>query len=259
MHPKLSWLFSALLSSSATAQGGDTGLFRFFAGRDIDYWSEGRMVHDTLKMNIANNPRDPDTDPLASFSGSNLVRSGDSVPFTWSRYEDPKLAEFWDDGGDWIPPRPFREAASDPSPENIRRYLAWQQRKALVTRRFQSALIKQDQPAVDLEATVPWRKLHIIYFYQSLCSHCQASRNFVEALKKRGVAFTFVQLDYGQNPPLHSSSIPYSESLAQRFTIEATPTWVLRIGSKTQTHVGELSMKKLSELTTSLIKEEGRS
>jgi hypothetical protein len=128
-----------------------------------------------------------------------------------------------------------------------------------VTQRFQSALVRQDQTAVDLEATIPWRKLHITYFYQSLCAHCQASQKFVGSLKKKGVAFTFVQLDYGQNPPLHSASIPYSKSLAQRFAIEATPTWVLRIGSKSQIHVGELSMKKLSELTSSLIKEEERS
>lgn len=261
MHPTFKWLFSALLSSGAAAQEGQGGLFGFFAGRNIDYWNEGRMVQDPLAVRVPDPSRgtvENAPPPGDFFSGSSVVRAADALPFTWSRYEDARLAEFWDDGGDWIPPRPFREAASNPSADNIHRYLAWQKRKAQVTQRFQQALVKQDQAALAHEWNLPWKQIQVTYFYQSMCSHCQASKGFVEDLQRKGVSFTFVQLDYGQNPPLHDPSVPYGGSLAQRFPIEATPTWVVRIGSRSLTHVGEISLKKLFDMAASLINEEGK-
>ena len=218
------------------------------------------MVLDPLTRNVIDESEatpEQHSQQASLFSGSSVVRAADALPFTWSRYDDPRLAEFWDDGGDWIPPRPFREAASNPSAENINRYLAWQRRKAQVTQRFQQALVKQDQAALEQELQLPWKQLQVTYFYQSICSHCQSSKGFVEDLQKKGVSFTFVQLDYGQNPPLHDPSVPYSESLAQRFPIEATPTWHIRLGSRSLTHVGEISLKKLFDIASSLIKEEG--
>lgn len=238
-------------SAVAEAQYGDEAFFRFFGGRDIDYWLQGKVVHDALAgvrveplptptpVNGSASSENAGSD-TKSFSGSTLVREADAKPFSWERYRDPRAPEFWDDGGDWIPPRPFREAAANPTKENIGEYLAWQGRKTTVVAKFQNALSEKALPFSD------WKKLSIAYFYQSACAHCQASMSTVDDLKMRGVKFTFVQLDYASNPPLHKPSIPYTAAWKKSFSVEATPTWILKLGDRTTTLTGSVSTEELS-------------
>lgn len=218
-----------LLSSKAWASP-----YNFFNGRDIDYWNEGRQIQNPiLSSPTLSEPQ----------IGTNLIRSQDAKPFAWENYQDPSKAEFWDDGGDWIPPRPFREAASNPTRENIRSYLNWQEQKALLVARFQKAL---DQSASQEESPIPWQEVKVLYFYQSSCPHCQGSRALIEELQKKGVVFTFVQLD--QEPPLHHPSIPYDQSWAQEFSVSVTPTWVIKYQDHVTTRTGSLSLSDFKNI-----------
>ena len=237
-------------ASVALAQYGDEGFFRFFGGRDIDYWQLGKTVHDPLSAVEAPIPKAtpvaPENASAPQFSGSTVVREADAKPFSWDKYRDPRAPEFWDDGGDWIPPRPFREAAANPTNENVGEYLAWQGRKTAVVSKFQHVLSEKAMPFSD------WKKLGIAYFYQSKCSHCQASMPTVEDAKSRGAKFTFVQLDYAENAPLHRPSIPYTEAWKNRFPVEATPTWILKLDGKTLSLTGSISIEELSRSAASL-------
>jgi hypothetical protein len=233
------------VSTTAHAQYGDEAFFRFFGNRDIDYWQTGKTVHDPLggsvdAGNIAVAPTPTATPEPKIFSGSTVVREGDTKPFSWDRYRDPRAPEFWDDGGDWIPPRPFREAAANPTSENVGEYLAWQGRKTAVVAKFQNVLSEKALPFSD------WKKLSVAYFYQSKCPHCIASMAIVEEVKMRGAKFTFVQLDYAENAPLHKPSIPYTAQWKKSFPVEATPTWILKLGERTTTLTGSVSLEELA-------------
>jgi hypothetical protein len=220
-------LLSSVLSSSALSAP-----FNFFAGRDIDYWQEGRLIKEA-----------PTQEPASErLSGPNILRSQDGKPFHWSNYQDPLKPEFWDDGGDWIPPRPFREAAASPTPENIQAYLKWQKQKAAVVAKFQAALegTPSKEPA--------WNTVKVAYFYQSACPHCQASVPLVESLRDLGVQMTLVQM--GPGAPLHEPSIPYDQTWAKEFPVSATPTWVIKQGTKVTTRSGALSMAEFKHFVS---------
>jgi hypothetical protein len=61
-----------------------------------------------------------------------------------------------------------------------------------------------------------------------------------------------VQLDAGENPPLHVPSIPYSEEWKKIFNVEATPTWSLKLGSRTETLTGAVSFDELARQAAAL-------
>jgi hypothetical protein len=239
-----------VVAASARAQAGDEGFFRFFGNRDIDYWQSGNTVHDALGGGGVVSAPTPAASPQPTpFSGSTVVREADAKPFSWDRYRDPRTPEFWDDGGDWIPPRPFREAAANPTNENVGEYLAWQSRKTAVVAKFQGALTEKALPFSN------WMALSVAYFYQAKCSHCIASMATVAEAKSRGVKFTYVQLDYAENAPLHKPSIPYTAQWKKSFPVEATPTWVLKLGERTKALTGEVSLDELAAGAASLQQE----
>lgn len=253
-----------LVAPMAFAQEGTGGLFQFFGGADIDYWREGKRVRDGLSIAGTPTPSEtpvPGREKASSFSGSTLVREADAKPFSWDSYRNVRAPEFWDDGGDWIPPRPFREAAANPTQENITQYLDWQVRKTHVVNRFQEALTlvgsKQSSQRKETQSEGPspsfsWRTLRVAYFYQSSCGHCRNSAPVVEKAQSLGAKVTFVQLDAGANPPLHRNSIAYDAAWAKSFPISSTPTWVLKVQGATETVTGELSLEKLARHATSL-------
>lgn len=252
--------------SPAFAQDGAAALFGFFDGRDIDYWVEGRLVSNPLMLGGGESPSLPSGAP---FSGSSLVRSGDSQPFTWDAYQSPKSPEFWDDGGDWIPPRPFREAVAVPTPSNIDQYLAWQGRKAEVLSKFQTALAQRaagllpKEPAKPKTAQVepqqvPWDQIKIAYFYQSSCPHCQASAETIESARRFGAQVTFIQLDHRSSPPLHTPSLPYDQDWNKAFSVTSTPTWIFSFHGQPRKHTGAMSLSELTSLVSSLTTKEQR-
>lgn len=208
---------------------------RFFDGQDIDYWSEGKQVKPFIPQ------ARPVTEKQSSLlpSGS-LIRQRDALPFDWKKYEDPKNPEFWDDGGDYVAPRPLREAVANPSQENLEKYAEWQARRVAVLAEFNRKLLLQNAAQKDSRisekktrseqsrARLNLKEVQLLYFYQSSCPHCQAAKAQVEELRRKGVQVTFIQLDSEESPPLHQPSVKYSSSLSKQFAVSATPTWVFR-------------------------------
>ena len=222
-----------LLSFSTTVAATP---FYFFGGRDIDYWREGRRVGEVPSEDSSSKETSPKDTSSKLQIGPNIIRSQDTSPFAWDNYKDPKKAEFWDDGGDWVPPRPFREAAASPTEENIRAFLRWQEQKSQVIANFQKALDHKTQKALSIN----WSEVKLAYFYQSSCPHCQASAPLVEELKKLGVQVTGVQI--GEGEPLHTPSFHYDAQWAREFQVKATPTWVIQHRGRIATLTGYITM-----------------
>jgi hypothetical protein len=217
----------------------------FFGGRDLDFWSEGRRVPSFPPSGEASKGSTTFAGAPVAPSGS-LIRQRDAQPFDWSRYSDPKNPEFWDDGGDYVAPRPLRESVAHPTPENLEAYLAWQAKRLEVVATFDAKLAEHalgilgasSSPRGDAKEKekllkknaddVRWNELDLLYFYQSSCPHCQAEKKHVEDLARRGVRVVFIQMDAGDNPPLHAGSVPYTAAHSRQFAITATPTWIFR-------------------------------
>ena len=229
------------LNASSAMQGGG-----FFNGRDLDFWSQGKRVPPYLPSDRSPEAVGRPVDALPPPSGS-IIRRRDALPFEWSRYQDPKNPEFWDDGGDYVAPRPLREAIANPTSQNLEAYLAWQAKRLDVVAAFDAKLAQSavaslgkqlpalaaGTAAAALEgeakaSPIRWHELDLLYFYQSSCPHCIAAKEQVEGLARRGVRVTFIQLDAGEQPPLHRRSVPYTRAHSDQFRITATPTWVFR-------------------------------
>ena len=211
----------------------------YFNGKDIDYWSEGKSVSSQLPKKTKLIPEN------AEFSQPHFsIRQRDSLPFDWNNYQNPSSPEFWDDGGDYIAPRPLREAVSNPTAENLDKYAAWQAKRIVLIAEFDQKLsarrgIEQAEKSKNKKgakkkiAHLNLREIQLMYFYQSSCTHCRAEKNHVESLARQGIQVTYIQLDSDTLPPLHKNSVPYSKTLSKQFQISATPTWVFRRREKT--------------------------
>lgn len=251
--------------SAVAAQDATASAFAFFGGRDLDYWNEGKTVKPFFQSKDS-------ADEVPHNETPNSIRAGDGKPFSWKNYADPTDLLFWDDGGDWVPPRPFRESAANPTAENLERYLDWQARKMAVVGHFQEALAaaalseggkSRVQATTSPRKETPtsqrmnWKAVDLIYFYQSSCPHCQAAKPVVEELRRKGVRASFVQLDAHRSPPLHAGSVPYTEAHERQFNVTSTPTWAFRLGGRTRLITGEVSLLQIeSELLSTLTGEE---
>jgi len=231
---------------------------QFFGGTDLDYWRDGPKPLSQPLYHAGNVTQEmtPTPTPIPQPSDS-VIRQKDNLPFSWKDYESPNSDVFWDDGGSYIPPRPFRIVAADPSAENVTRYLQWNEKKDQVLKRMMSAIAaqkpsvallppKQQEPKV--KKVVEWRALEVVYFYQSSCSHCQASMPLVEELKAKGARVIPVQLDWKQNPPLLAGSTRYEGELAREYPVEVTPTWVFSYRGKRFERQGEISAETLDDV-----------
>lgn len=250
MHRLLVGLNSLFLFSSiALAQdlsGRDT--ITFFGGSDLDYWREGARPMQQPLVVRPGSTATPGAQPNTTNKGS--IRARDAEPFDWRAYENPNNEVFWDDGGDWIPARPFREAAANPTADNVAKYLSWMQRKMDVSAKFERELKKQTTAPVqkknDVDDKINWNKMNVVYFYQSSCPHCQRSVSVVEDLKTKGAHVIPVQLDYKTNPPLHENSTPYEGELARNYKVNGTPMWVVSYGGRTRVLIGEKGVDEIA-------------
>ena len=273
------FLSAVLVPSAVAAAGAMTE--GFFSGSDLDFWREGKKVQPFVPPLVQKvPPRAPagtgsGAEGLPPPSGS-IIRQRDALPFDWSRYEDPSSPEFWDDGGDYVAPRPLREAVANPSPENLQRYTAWQAKRLAVLAAFGERLAqfsagvaapappapagpvgraqaRGSASAPQTATRIPWRHLDLLYFYQSSCPHCRAEKEHVEDLARRGVRVSFVQLDAGELPPLHPRSVPYTAAHSKQFGITATPTWVFRYRGQVLRLEGEQPDLALASQLSSLV------
>lgn len=278
-------LISVLVAHQAFAQSKNSKPFQYFEGKDVDYWNEGKKVKETIldELNYTNNDEKinkVEHEKKESFSGSTAIRSSDLTPFSWKKYNDPKSVEFWDDGGNWIPPRPFREAASNPTKENIDAYLNWMVRKTAVVEKFQYALknytgqnqdkgsnhvqqnvfIKKEEnkAALNNVSDFNWGTLQVAYFYQTACAHCKKSIPLTQKIQSLGAQVNFIQLDSNTNPPAHENSIPYNEDLDNQFHVSSTPTWFLKVGNNYTRITGETSLSVLLTAAKNLSNKENK-
>jgi len=240
------WLSAAAIAPCAARAEG------LFPQPEIDYWNEQAEARRTA---------------AAARPSERPLRPMDAGEFRWEDYEDPTTDVFWDDGGDYVPPRPLRVVAADPTPANVARYLRWQQRKlevisALdeeVARQLASAP-KRARPAPAQQravapgeaeairqggAPIDWRRLDVVFFYSSDCPHCQASVETVRALEGLGARVIPVQTDWRQRPPLLSGSVPYDEQIAREQPIEAVPTWIASYGGDRVTMQGAVTVQSI--------------
>ena len=229
----------------------EAGLHSYFGGKDIDYWREDKKVKPFVA--VPHVPENPNSQ--APVSGS-LIRQRDSLPFDWKNYEDPKSPEFWDDGGDYIPPRPLREAVANPTTENLERYVAWQAKRLAVIAPFDRQLAQrafsrkeETKHPRSVKQVLPVRlpEVQLMYFYQTSCPHCRAEKEHVENLEREGLRVTYVQLDADTNPPLHARSVPYNAALSKQFRVTSTPTWILRRREKSVRLSGRQSESEIKE------------
>lgn len=227
-------------SSAAHAEG-------YFGGRDLDFWKEGKRVSPAVPMPSASKDVATQDAVLPPPSGS-IIRQRDALPFDWKRYENPSSPEFWDDGGDYVAPRPLREAVANPTKENLERYVAWQAKRLEVIAAFGEKLAahamvsatggapaaplapekKDTRPTTLTPSSVRWNEVEILYFYQTSCPHCRAEKDHIEDLARRGARVSFIQLDADERPPLHAGSVSYTRAHSAQFAVTATPTWILR-------------------------------
>jgi thiol-disulfide isomerase/thioredoxin len=214
----------------------------WFNGRDIDYWNENKNL----------NTDKPTDNKLNEIQGGASIRYKDTEPFDWNNYSTPSKIEFYDDGGDFVPNRPWREVMSNPTKENIERYMAWQSKKIELSNNISKIMSESSgmpiplvkQPKLDLKNlssqnepaivnhVIKWNTLQVLYFYKSSCHFCQASAPTVAALKEHHVLFIPVQLDWKENPPLYSESVKYDENLEDTYKVKGTPTWVIKRADK---------------------------
>lgn len=239
----------------ALAQQGMGGNFNFFGGADIDYWNEGRRTRSLSLFPAPATQSSQSSSVAVPFSGSSIIRANDSKPFNWDDYFDPSKPEMWDDGGDFIPPRIFRETVKDPTPQNIEKYLAVQKEKARLVARFQEALRSHNETnetVATKQKSFDWRATRILYFYQTGCPHCRKDKPIIERINSLGAQVVFVQLDANKNPPLHAGSVVYTEAMERRYAVSATPTWVFVNGTKERTETGFLSFQDAQTIASQL-------
>lgn len=208
----------------------------FFQGDDLDYWREGKKIKYFTNPSVNKET----VQPAGAVPSKSIIRQSDTLPFDWKNYDDPKSAEFWDDGGDYVAPRPLREAVANPTEENLAKYLTWQAKRLEVLAVFNAKLANTEaskgkkesskisskpiaKPAIK-QSSVRLPEVELLYFYQSSCPHCQAEKAHVEDLARRGVRVSFVQMDSDVNPPLHQGSVPYTAKHSAQFEVTATPT-----------------------------------
>lgn len=228
---------------------------------EVDYFSE----ETGCRREAPEPPEAAEEDPASpEATKKKSLREWDAEPFDWAAYQDPRDVRFWDDGGDWVPPRPLREVLADPTPENLERYRAWVDQKLEVSRvghelLWGAAPQRGAVPEVKVGQSpkvprVAWDRVSILYFYQSTCPHCRKSKPLVANLKARGVEVIPVYLD--REDPDYGESIPYSRELAERVEVAGTPTWLVSVYGRQTVVRGATTMERLGKVVRYL-EEEG--
>jgi hypothetical protein len=189
--------------------------------RDIDYWNTGDSPGQRAP---GETEQKPEATP-SHFSGSTLIRDGDRKPFSWKDVLDPRNPAFWDDGGTHIPPRPFREAMVNPSPENIRLYQQWIEKKSALLARFDEAIEKDtlQKAARGLDLST----IEAFYVFSDSCPACQKDAPTVASLTRLGLRVRPIHLE-GTPSALHPDASGPASLPAHAPAPNVTPTWVFQ-------------------------------
>lgn len=196
------------------------------------------------------------------------LRSLDEKTFDWKNYENPTNLQFWDSGGDFVPSLPWRQLAINPSEENIKKYIEWQNKKMKLSSELQQKIaafaphqnITSNKNEEDKMITsknknlsINWSNYEIAYFYQTTCSYCQKSSSIVAFLKQKGAKIIPIQLDWDKNPPAYENSVKYDDNLDKKFKVSSTPVWIIKSKNGGSTRInGFASLELLSEQVSTL-------
>lgn len=227
----------------------------WFDGTRLDYWGEGPGPE---QAETAAGEGTQEASPVSS-----SIRAADSLPFDWSNYEDPANVLFWDEGGDYVPPRPLREVMAHPTEENIVRYQAWVLRKMEVASRTQSlvwgelhAALPESPATAAYEGPLDWTRVGVVFFYADACPHCHKAFPTVHALQEAGAEVHPVYLD---RPSAElPGSVPYDEELRAAFTVRGTPTWVFRYQGEVARVPGNRTMVEIEDTVRRMMAEVAR-
>lgn len=257
------FLAVSLLSCSAMAQSS------FFGGKDIDYWNKGNRVQawDEPAATIPGLPTPSPTPSSQAASAGPLsprIRDNDARPFSWDDYNDPRKPTYWDDGGEYIPPRPYRELVANPTKENAKKYIEWQVSKMRSVETFTRALAsvgtgsssqtntQSRQPSNGVpRQDFDWRKVDVLFFYVTSCPYCKRNHPEVTRLKSLGARLVAIQID-AQNPLLIPGAIPFDDAMKSQFQISATPTWIMMAGGRMERAEQYLSIDSLTAIAKKL-------
>lgn len=237
-------------------------------------------------------PSAKNAEPAAVFIAGGPHQS-DHLPFDWSVYSDPSRPEFWADGADGVLPRPFLKLAGEPTVENARRLLEWQNAQwraiedvikalggagelqtysDLVGENFLESLSRKDKSfdfarssplvkkvlAESPQEGIAWEDVGIVYIYRSKCQACQQTRPVIEAAMELGAKVIPLQINDG-GVAMFENSQPYSKEWAGYFPLgdgdeRVTPTLYLVIkGHEPKKAVGSLSLKDITEYVKSTL------
>ena len=205
------------------------------AGEWFDYWGEATPVEEVEPAKPA---------PQA-------VREYDALPFDWAAYADPSDPRFWDDGGDYQPPRPLLELARNPTPENAARYREWMEAKAALSTELHSLIWGEAPQTKKVRPSVIWGQVRVIYVYSATCGHCKRSAPTVAALREIGARVVTMYTDAPS--PEYPNSLPYEGAIAQALPVVGTPTWVLEVEGRRALVQGYAPIERLEEQIQTLL------
>jgi hypothetical protein len=217
----------------------------------------------------------------------------DHLPFDWSVYSDPSRPEFWADGADGVLPRPFLQLAGEPTIENAKRLIEWQNAQwraienvikalggaeeldtysELVGENFLDSLSRKDQSfqlarnsplvrkvlADENQGDLAWEDVGIVYIYRSMCHACQQTKSVIEAAIELGAKVIPLQISDG-GAPMFKTSQPYSKEWAEYFPLgegeeRVTPTFYIVVkGHEPRKTAGSLSLKDITDFVKSTL------
>ena len=213
---------------------GKQGFALQFYDRTISFYDNGSKIDSNTKQfqNILKHNGD----------SGNEIRSLDKQPFSWQNYADPSNVQFWDSGGDFVPSLPWRYLASNPTEDNVQKYIEWENKKLNLSTDLQKKIAlnapqhtaeqitasNKEIPKENIHSSINWKEYEIDYFYQTSCHFCQNSNGIYEYLSQHGAKIIPVQIDWDRNPPAHNNSVKYDKKIDDNFHISVTPTWVLK-------------------------------
>ena len=160
---------------------GKQGFALQFYDKTISFYDNGSKIDPNKKQFQNLLKQDGDN--------GNEIRSLDNQPFSWKNYEDPSKAQFWDSGGDFVPSLPWRYLATNPTEENVQKYIEWENKKLGLSSDLQKKIalnapqhktepineVKNELPKENIHNLINWKNYEIDYFYQTSCHFCQNS------------------------------------------------------------------------------------
>ena len=248
-------LLSILFANQAMPQS-----ITYFS-KDIDYWNDGHSIGSTNPSQHHHDNENPQND------NPSQIRSLDAQPFNWKNYIGDKAIEkasFWDDGGNYIPPLPFRELAANPTQENAKNFITWLNKKNSVITDVNKVLSENNENKIQTINTssninnlstqdekenkiekIDWKNATIVYFYSSTCPHCRKEKSVIDYLIKLGAKITPVQIDFGDQAPVYENSIPFDKKLASDFQVKSVPKIFLKYNNSVIVFDGETSIESI--------------